>query len=83
MCGCNSGSGGAVASVMENPAREPVDPTVYVVTYFNGVTEEATGLDAVRNLLINPAARVEGAREQEDFSGLAVPLYGGTYAPKK
>lgn len=80
MCGCNSGSGGAVASVMEDPARGPSDPTVYVVTYFNGVTEEATGLDAVRNLLINPASRVEGARDASDFLG--VPTYGGTYAPK-
>lgn len=73
MCGCNSGSGGSVATEMAQPAGRTGDDTVYVVTYFNGVTEEAVGLDRVRTLLINPSARVE---EAQDI------IQGGTYFPK-
>lgn len=69
-----------MSSVMEDPAGRPSDNTVYVVTYFNGVTEEAVGLEAARILLINPAARVEGARTEEDFP-MGTTL-GGTYGPK-
>lgn len=47
---------------------------MYVVTYFNGVSEEAVGLDAVRTLLITPSARVEGAQDT---------IQGGTYFPKE
>lgn len=76
MCGCNSGSssGGSVATELAEPAPRETDTTVYVVTFFNGVTQEAVGLDAVRQLLINPSARVEGAQDV---------MQGGTYFPKK
>jgi hypothetical protein len=63
-------------------ARRPSDDQVYVVTYFNSVEQEVVGLDAVRNLLINPAARVEGARTEDDFPSGSV-VFGGTYAPKR
>lgn len=75
MCGCNSGSSDTGASVDSAVAdTSGRDDQVYVVTYFNGESEEAVGLDAVRNLLINPAARIEGARDE---------MQGGTYAPKR
>lgn len=71
-----------MASVMEQSSGRPADDQVYVVTYLNGVTEEAASLDAARNLLINPAARVEGAQNPEDFP-MGMPVLGGTYAPKQ
>lgn len=52
---------------------EPADTTVYRVAYFNGTTEDVTGLDAVRQRVINPASRAEGT----DRDG----LLGATYAP--
>lgn len=70
-----------MASAVADASGRPGDDQVYVVTYFNGVTEEAVGLDAVRNLLINPAARVEGAQAEDDFP-MGTTL-GGTYAPKR
>lgn len=82
MCGCNGGSGGSVADPMADTAGRPDPDQVYVVTYFNGVTEEAVGLDGARNLLINLDARVEGARTVDDFP-LGVPATGGTYTPKR
>lgn len=71
-----------MASAVEDPSGRTGDDEVYVVTYLNGVSEEAVGLDAVRNLLINPAARVEGAREESDYPPGTVMLVG-TYAPKR
>jgi hypothetical protein len=44
-----------------------------VVTYFNGVQQDAVGLDQVRSLLIDPSSRVEEARDV---------IQGGTYFPK-
>lgn len=59
---------------MADPAPRETDTAVYVVTYFNGVQEEAVGLDRVRQLLINPSQRVADAQDQ---------MQGGTYFPKK
>ena len=59
---------------MANVAGRPADDTVYVVTYFNGVSEEAVGLDRVRQLLITPSARVADAQDV---------IQGGTYFPKE
>ena len=80
------GSGGDVAgssqiAAVADTAGRPDPDQVYVVTYFNGVTEEASGLDAVRRLLMYPAGRVEGAQELDDFPDGTV--LGGTYAPKR
>lgn len=80
-CGSSSDPGPAAVSAMADSAGRPSDDQVYVVTYFNGVSEEATGLNAARNLLINPASRVEGAREPDDFPMGVVE--GGTYSPKR
>jgi hypothetical protein len=63
-----------VAPELAQPASGGTDGTVYVVTYFNGVTEEATGLDQVRRLLIDPSSRVEGGQSV---------MQGGTYFPKE
>ncbi len=76
MCGCNSGSSagpGASVAVAQSSQRVD-DSTVYVVTYFNGVQEEAVGLERVRTLLIAPDQRVEGAQDV---------IQGGTYFPKE
>jgi hypothetical protein len=61
---------GAVAT---DSSRRAAGDQVYVVTYFNGVTEEAMGLDAARRLLIDPASRVAEAQGE---------IQGGTYRPK-
>lgn len=83
MCCGNGDSAPSSPTVSLADTAGRTDPDqVYVVTYFNDVTEEVAGLDAARNLLINPAARVEGAREVEDFP-FGVPALGGTYAPKR
>lgn len=77
MCGCNSGNsgaGGSVADPVAQSAQRASDDQVYVVTYFNGVSEEAVGLDRVRMLLINPSARVAEAQDL---------MQGGTYFPKE
>lgn len=63
-----------MATDMADPAPRETDTAVYVVTYFNGVQEEAVGLDRVRQLLINPSQRVADAQDQ---------MQGGTYFPKK
>lgn len=55
-------------------SRQPADDQVYVVAYFNHVTEEVVGLDAARARLINPASRVA--------EGQDAPL-GGTYSMKR
>lgn len=76
MCGCsagNSSSGGSVADPMAQLTERVSDDQVYVVTYFNGVSEEAVGLDRVRTLLITPAARTADAQDV---------MEGGTYRPK-
>lgn len=76
MCGCNSGSsssGGSVADPMAQSSQRVSDDQIYVVTYFNGVSEEAVGLDRVRTLLITPSERVEDAQDV---------IQGGTYYPK-
>jgi hypothetical protein len=39
------------------------DPTVYELTYFNGVTEQVTGMGAVHLRIISPATRVPEARD--------------------
>jgi hypothetical protein len=83
MCCGNGDSAGSsqVAAVADTAQR--LDPDqIYVVAYFNGVTEEVVGLDGARNLLINMDARVEGARTVDDFP-LGVPATGGTYFPKR
>lgn len=80
-CGNGDSAGASQAPVVADVTRGPDPDQVYVVTYFNGVTEEAAGLDAARRLLINPASRVEGARELSDFPMRVVE--GGTYAPKR
>lgn len=73
-CGSsNSGSGGSVADPMAQSSQRVDDDQVYVVTYFNGVSEEAVGLDRVRQLLITPSERVADAQEI---------MQGGTYFPK-
>ena len=63
-----------MADAMAQSSERISDDQVYVVTYFNGVQQEATGLDEVRHLLINPAARVEQAQDV---------IQGGTYFPKE
>jgi len=65
---------------LEDATRQPDPDQVYVVTYFNGVTEEVVGLAAAQRRLINPAARVEGARTEDDFP-MGVVL-GGNYTSK-
>ena len=62
-----------MADPMAQSSQRVVDDRVYVVTYFNGDEEEAVGLDRVRQLLINPAARVPDAQDV---------IQGGTYYPK-
>lgn len=77
MCGCNagaSGAGGSVADPMAQSSQRAGDDQVYVVTYFNGVSEDAVGLDRVRTLLITPSARVAEAQDV---------MEGGTYRPKE
>lgn len=78
---CGAGNGASASPEAVVVADRPDPDQVYVITYFNGVTEEAVGLDAARQLLINPAARVEGAQSEADFNGGVV--LGGTYAPKR
>jgi hypothetical protein len=79
-CGADSGSGSSSsAEVVDTSGRADPDQ-VYVVTYFNGVTEEISGLAGAQRLLINPASRVEGAQTADDFP--AGTVLGGTYAPK-
>lgn len=74
-CGSSdSGAGGGVADPLAQSAPGNTDDQVYVVTYFNGVQEDAIGLDRVRHLLITPAARVEDAQDV---------MQGGTYFPKE
>jgi hypothetical protein len=80
MCCGNGDSSGSPMEPVANGAQRADPDQVYVVTYFNGVTEEAVGLSATQQLLISPAARVEGARTEDDFP-MGVVL-GGTYAPK-
>lgn len=63
-----------MASPMAQSAQGVSDTQIYVVTYFNGVQEEAVGLDRVRTLLITPSERVEEARDV---------IQGGTYFPKE
>lgn len=80
-CGNGDGAGPSETVQMVLAAGRPADDTVYVVTYFNGVSEEAVGSDAAKRLLINPAARVEGAQSEDDFPPGTV-VFGGTYSPK-
>lgn len=58
---------------MAQSSQRVSDDQIYVVTYFNGVSEEAVGLDRVRTLLITPSERVEDAQDV---------IQGGTYYPK-
>lgn len=39
------------------------DQTVYQVTYFNGASEEVTGLNEVRRRIIDPTSRIPEAQE--------------------
>jgi hypothetical protein len=73
MCGCNQGASTVTSEVSAAVTPAVTDETVYTVVYFNGVTEEAIGVDQVRRLLTNPDLRVEGAD----------PRQGGTYAAKR
>lgn len=74
MCGCNGGVSVAEEGFVADSSGRASDDQVYVVAYFNGETEEVVGLDAARNLLINPAAR----SPEGQGAGL-----GGTYAAKR
>lgn len=73
MC-CGAGGDVVPESVVADVAGRPGDDQVYVVAYFNGVTEEVVGLDEARNRLIRPSSRVPEAAD--------APL-GGTYAVKR
>ena len=81
-CGNGDSAGSSPVATVADASRRTDPDQVFVVTYFNGVTEEAVGLDSARKLLINLDARVEGAREVTDFP-IGVPAIGGTYAPKR
>jgi len=66
-----SSSNVAEDSVVADPLGIPAEETMYVVAYFNGVTEQVSGLDAARTRLMNPESRIAEAQD--------APL-GGTYA---
>jgi hypothetical protein len=77
MCGCGSVAAGANVAqegfVADN-SGQPSDDQVYVVAYFNNVTEEVVGLDAARARLINPASRIPEGQDAPQ---------GGTYSMKR
>lgn len=68
------GSSESAPSVAGNPDPEgpPTDDQKYLVSYFNGTTQEVTGLDEVRRVLLTPSARAEGTDENG--------FQGGSYA---
>lgn len=72
MCCGSTEPAPSVSSVSADPEGTPADDQKYVVSYFNGTTQEATGLEEVRLLLLSPSARAEGT----DRGG----FQGGSYA---
>lgn len=80
-CGSSSDPGPGASAPLAQLAQRADPDAVYMVTYFNGVTEEVEGLAGAQQLLINPAARVEGARTEADFPRGVV--LGGTYTLKE
>lgn len=62
-------------TVVADPEGPPADDQVYVVTYFNGTTEEVQGLAEVRRRIMDPASRGEGT----DRDGFV----GATYSRKR
>lgn len=79
MCtGCNGNKKAATvmaAGEVAIPLPDPADTTVFTVAYFNGTTEEVTGLEAVRQRVIDPSSRAVGTDENG--------MQGATYAPKR
>lgn len=63
------------ATVVADPEGQPTDDQVYVVTYFNGTTEEVHGLAEVRRRIMDPASR----GEDTDRDGFV----GATYSRKR
>lgn len=74
MC-CGNDSAPVVTVNGEPEEAVPADTTQYVVTYFNGTQETVTGIDQVRQRVINPASRAEGT----DRDG----HQGATYHPAR
>lgn len=77
---CGPGCGGNKAAVVTPDAAGSVatvgeDTTVYKVAYFNGTEEEVTGIEAVRQRVINPASRAPGT---DEFG-----RQGATYSPRR
>jgi hypothetical protein len=71
MCCGASESAPSVAGTPD-PQGPPTDDQKYVVSYFNGTTQEVTGLDEVRRVLLNPSARAKDTDENG--------FQGGSYA---
>jgi hypothetical protein len=71
MC-CGSTESTPVESVSADPQGPPADDQMYVVSYFNGTTQNVVGMEEVRRVLLTPSARAEGT----DQGG----YQGGSYA---
>lgn len=72
MCCGSTESTPAVGPFGPEDSRAEPDTQKYLVSYFNGSTQEVTGLDEVRRVLLDPSARAEGTDENG--------YQGGSYA---
>lgn len=71
MC-CGASESAPVAVDAFGRPEPELDTDRYLVSYFNGTTQEVTGLEEVRKVLLNPAVRAEGTDENG--------FQGGSYA---
>lgn len=68
MCCGSDESAPSAAGVSADPQGPAPDDQMYRVSYFNGTTQDVTGIDEVRRVLLNPEARAEGT-DREGFQG--------------
>jgi hypothetical protein len=68
MCCGSTESTPATAGVTADPQGPAPDDQRYRVSYFNGTTQDVTGIDEVRRVLLNPEARAEGT-DRDGFQG--------------
>lgn len=71
MCCGSTEPAPAAVDAFGRPEPE-LDTDRYLVSYFNGTTEEVVGLDQVRKVLLTPSARAPGTDENG--------YQGGSYA---